>query len=668
MNKEEAGLRIEKLRKELHEHNYRYYVLSQPVISDFEYDLLMKELESLENAYPEFFDENSPTRRIGSDISSEFVQMKHKYPMLSLSNSYSREELEEFDTRIKKTIGPDFEYVCELKYDGVAISLHYQRGRLIRAVTRGDGEQGDDVTSNVRTIRTIPLVLKGSDYPEDFEIRGEIFMDKKGFEKMNKERSEAGEPTFANPRNATSGTLKSQNSSVVAKRPLDCFLYHLAGDSLPYFSHYENLIASAGWGFKIPSGYFLKVKSLVGAFEFINYWETERKNLPFDIDGVVIKVNSYEKQKKLGFTAKTPRWAIAYKYKAEQTSTTIKSISFQVGRTGAVTPVANLEPVQLAGTVVKRATLHNADQISLLDIRIGDNVYVEKGGEIIPKIVGVDLSGRDSDSIPFSFITHCPECGSELLRKPEEAAHYCPNTYGCPPQIKGRIEHFVSRKAMNINIAEATIDQLFRHKLILTVADLYTLTFNQLVELERFAEKSASNLLQSIEDSKNVIFPRVLYALGIRYVGETVAKKLASHFGSIDAIRNASLEELTAVDEIGERIAGSLKEYFSIPVNIEILNKLKTYGLRFQMGDDSKNILSDKLAGKSFVVSGTFSRFSRDELKSLIESHGGKNVSSVSSNLDYLLAGLNSGPEKLKKAELFKVTVILEDDFVKMIQ
>jgi DNA ligase (NAD+) len=668
MNKEDGRLRIEMLRKELHEHNYRYYVLSQPSISDYEFDMLIKELNILEHEYPEFSDENSPTMRIGSDISAEFKQVRHKYPMLSLGNTYSREELEEFDKRVTKMITTDFEYVCELKYDGVAISLHYENGRLVLAVTRGDGEQGDDVTRNVRTIKSIPLVLKGNNYPADFEIRGEIFMNRQGFEKMNREREIRGEPAFANPRNATSGTLKSQNSSVVASRPIDCYLYHLTSERLPFNSHYENLISSEEWGFKIPKEYIRKVKSLEEVFGFINYWEEGRKNLPFDIDGVVIKVDSIEKQKLLGFTAKTPRWAIAYKYKAEQTSTILNSIDFQVGRTGAITPVANLEPVQLAGTVVKRASLHNADQINLLDVRIGDRVFVEKGGEIIPKITGVDLSFRNPDSRPFSFIKKCPECNSELVRKPEEAAYYCPDFYGCPPQIKGRIEHFVSRKAMNINIAEATIDQLFRHKLILNVADLYKLQYFQLVILERFAEKSANNLLLSIEESKKVPFPRVLYALGIRYVGETVARKLSMHFGSIDSIRNAGFDELTSVDEIGERIAGSLIEYFSVSGNIEILERLKSYGLRFEMDERSKQIESLKLEGKSFVISGTFSKFSRDELKSLIGKHGGKNLSSVTSNTDFLIAGEKTGPEKLRKAIVLNVSVITELDFAKMIQ
>lgn len=668
MNREEARKRIEILRKDLHDHNYRYYVLSQPVISDYQYDMMLKELEKLENEYPEFQDENSPTVRIGSDISAEFVQVRHKFPMLSLGNCYSKEELVEFDNRIRKIIGDDFEYVCELKYDGVAISLHYEEGRLIRAVTRGDGEQGDDVTRNVRTIKSIPLVLTGVNYPDEFEIRGEIFMKKDGFEKMNRERKEAGEPSFANPRNATSGTLKSKNSSVVAKRPLDCYLYHLAGENLPFSSHYENLMAAAEWGFKIPAAYIRKLRSLEEVLKFIDLWDTARKNLPFDIDGVVLKVNSYESQNQLGFTAKTPRWAVAYKYKAEQTSTLLKNISFQVGRTGAVTPVANLEPVLLAGTIVKRATLHNADQISLLDVRLGDRVYVEKGGEIIPKITGVDLSSRNQDSKPFIFISHCPECGSELVREPEEAAYYCPNANLCPPQIKGRIEHFVSRRAMNINIAGATIDQLFRNKLISNPADLYALEFSQLIHLERFAEKSANNLLQSIKDSKNVPFQRVLYALGIRYVGETVAKRLSAHFGNINKIRSARFEELTNVDEIGDRIARSIIGYFSQETNIRILERLISYGLRFETGDAEKENISEKLKGKNFVISGTFSKYSRDELKKLIELNGGHNLSAVSPNTSYLIAGEKTGPEKLRKAELLKIPIITEDDFTKMIQ
>ncbi len=668
MNREEAKSRIEWLRKELHDHNYRYYILSKPAISDYEFDSLMKELSDLEDNFPEYSDENSPTKRIGSDISTEFEQVKHKYPMLSLGNTYSMEELKEFDNRVKKIIGSDFEYVCELKYDGVAISLNYENGKLIRAVTRGDGEKGDDVTRNVRTIKSIPLILKGDDYPLDFEIRGEIFMNRKGFEKMNNEREESGDPVFANPRNATSGTLKSQNSSIVAKRPLDCYLYHLAGEDLPYSNHYENLIKASSWGFKIPLQYSKKVGSMEEIFKYIQLWEQERKTLPFDIDGIVVKVNSYDKQRQLGFTAKTPRWAIAYKYKAEHTVTTLKSIDFQVGRTGAITPVANLDPVQLAGTIVKRASLYNADQISLIDVRIGDKVFVEKGGEIIPKITGVDLTLRIPGTEPFVFISTCPECGTELIRKPEEAAHYCPNVYGCPPQIKGRIEHFVSRKAMDINIAEATIDQLYKHKLILNMADLYKLEYFQLVKLERFAEKSANNLLRSIEDSKKVPFPRVLYALGIRYVGETVAKKLARHFGSMESIRNASMEELISVDEIGQRIAGSLKEYFSYPINIEIIERLKSYGLRFEINIKSDIYRSDRLKGKLFVISGTFSKFTRDELKSLIELNGGKNLSAVSQKTNYLLAGNKVGPEKLKKAKAFNIPLINEDDFEKMIQ
>ena len=666
MNKEEARIRIENLQKELHLHNHNYYVLSNPVISDFEYDKLMEELQRLEGLYPEFADNNSPSQRVGSDISTEFEQVRHKFPMLSLSNTYSIEEVNEFNNRIKKAIGESFEYVCELKYDGVAISLLYENGFLIRGVTRGDGEQGDDITRNIKTIKSIPLLLTGKDYPSVFEIRGEIFMPRKGFEKMNKERLEAGEPVFANPRNVTSGTLKSQSSSVAAKRPLDCYLYHLAGEDLPYSSHYENLIKSAEWGFKIPKEFSKKVFSVDEVMEYINFWKDQRKNLPFDIDGVVIKVNSYNQQRKLGFTAKNPRWAIAYKYQAEQAVTKLKSIVFQVGRTGAITPVANLEPIQLSGTVVKRASLHNADQINLIDVRIGDNVFIEKGGEIIPKIVGVDLPSRPADSKPFSFITKCPECGTDLIRKPEESAHYCPDIYGCPPQIKGRIEHFVSRKAMDINIAEANIDLLFRNKLISSVADLYILEYDQLIKLERFAEKSANNLLKSIELSKKVPFHRVLYALGIRYIGETVAKKLARHFGSLEKIKDAGLEELINVDEIGERIAGSLKEYFAHLFNIELLSRLQSYGLCFSE-EGTRISVSNKLEGKSFVISGTFLNFSRDELKSIIEQHGGKNISSVSSNTNYLLAGEKTGPEKLKKALLLKIPIISETDFKEMI-
>jgi len=647
----------------INHHNYQYYVLAQPVISDFEFDGLMRELMELEKMFPEYDDKNSPSKRVGSDINLEFEQVKHKYPMMSLGNTYSREELEDFDKRVKKVITEEFEYVCELKYDGVAISLIYQNGLLIKAVTRGDGEMGDDVTRNVKTIRSIPLSLHGSGYPSEFEIRGEIFIPREGFERMNRLREESGEMVFANPRNAAAGTLKLQNSSVVSKRPLDCFLYYLAGDRLPSPFHYDSLVMASGWGFKIPLKYIQKAGNITKVFEFIEYWDNARKSLPFDTDGVVIKVNSFDFQKQLGFTAKIPRWAIAYKFKAEQARTRLNSVTFQVGRTGAVTPVANLEPVNLSGSQVKRATLHNFDHIEFLDLRIGDWVYVEKGGEIIPKIIGIDLQSRSSDSISFNFIHTCPECGTSLVKNPDEAAHYCPNSYGCPPQIKGRIEHFVSRKAMDISIAEATIDQLFRHKLIRNISDLYKLEYMQLVTLERFADKSANNLLNSIEESKKVPFPRVLYALGIRFVGETVAKKLARHFGSLNELISASNENLMNVDEVGERIAGSVVEYFSHPTNKVIIEQLIATGLRFTISDDDTGNISQKLQGKNFVISGTFQKFSRDELKLAIEKNGGKNMSGISSGTQYLIAGNKPGPDKLKKAAALGIPVITEEDF-----
>jgi DNA ligase (NAD+) len=668
MDRNHARIRIFKLREDLNQHNYKYYVLNQPVISDFEFDVLMRELMDLEKLFPEFEDLNSPSQRVGSDINREFEQVKHKYPMMSLGNTYSREELEEFDTRVRKVITAPFEYVCELKYDGVAISLSYRDGALVRAVTRGDGEQGDDVTRNVKTIKSIPLILCGSGYPVEFDIRGEIFLPREGFNRMNRLREESGEPVFANPRNAAAGTLKLQNSALVSKRPLDCFLYYLVGPELPSTFHFESLMAAQNWGFKIPLEYMKKAANIEEVFQFINYWDTARKTLPFDTDGVVIKVNSYEFQKQLGFTAKIPRWAISYKFKAEQARTRLNSISFQVGRTGAITPVANLEPVSLAGTVVKRATLHNADQIELLDLRIGDWVFVEKGGEIIPKIISVDSGARDPESKKFTFIQNCPECSTLLIRNPEEAAHYCPNTYGCPPQIKGRIEHFVTRKAMDISIAEATIDQLFRHKLVSNIADLYKLEFMQLVMLERFAEKSANNLISSIEESKKVPFPRVLYALGIRYVGETVAKKLAKHYGSLENLISASVEDLMNVDEVGERIAGSVLEYFAHPANKEIVGQLVAAGLRFNISDADADTTSQKLIGKSFVISGTFLKYSRDEIKSLIERNGGKNMSGISSGTQFLIAGNKPGPDKLKKANALGIPVITEEDFSAMIE
>ncbi len=666
MDPSEARARIEELREAIEHHNYRYYVLSDPEISDFEYDRMMNELIALEDRYPEFRDENSPSQRIGSDLNREFEQALHRYPMLSLSNTYSDQEVREFDQRVRKTIGDDFEYVAELKYDGVAISLTYENGRLVRALSRGDGVRGDVVTDNVRTIKSIPLVLRGSGYPAYLEIRGEIFMTREGFIGLNEMRMEAGQDLFANPRNATSGTLKLQNSSLVAKRPLDSYMYNLIGENLPYDSHFESLNAAREWGFKVPE-FNRKLGGLKELSGFISYWDAARKELPFDIDGIVLKVNRYDQQERLGFTAKSPRWAIAYKFKAEQVSTRLISVDFQVGRTGAVTPVANLEPVQLAGTTVKRASLHNADQIRLLDIRINDIVYVEKGGEIIPKITGVDLDSRPEDSQAFRFIENCPECGTKLLKREGEAAHYCPNEYGCPPQIKGRIEHFISRRAMDIGAAEATIDLLFREGLVRDAGDLYSLTSEQVESLDRFAEKSASNLINSIRDSLNVPYERVLYALGIRYVGETVARRLAGQFRSLDHLEAAAYDELIAAEEVGERIAESIIRYFRNPANRELIRKLKEAGVQFQTESPAEPAGS-KLEGLVFVISGSFRLHSRDELKRIIEANGGKSTASVSSRTDYLLGGEGIGPSKMEKVTELGIPVIDEEEFLKMLE
>lgn len=671
MNNGSAKGRIEELRGELHRHNYLYYVKAEPEISDFEFDLLLQELETLEKRFPEFADDNSPTRRVGSDISEGFEQYPHEIPMLSLGNTYNRDELTAFAERVRKVVDEPVEYVCELKYDGVAISLTYEQGRLVRALTRGDGVTGDDVTANVRTIRSIPLQLRGNGYPERFEIRGEVLMPLDGFRRMNEQRGEAGEQLFANPRNATAGTLKMQNSSVVARRPLDCYLYSFAAAGSLFETHFESLNACSAWGFKIPP-YSKLVKSPDELFGFIDHWGEKRGELPFEIDGVVVKVNDLEQQQQLGFTAKTPRWAIAYKFKAERVRTRLLGVDFQVGRTGAVTPVANLEPVQLAGTTVKRASLHNSDQIAMLGLREDDHVYVEKGGDIIPKIVGVDIGSRTGDPPPVKFITNCPECGTELTRLPGEAAHYCPNAYGCPPQIKERIEHFVSRKAMNINAAEATIGLLYNEGLVHTPADLYKLRYDDVIGLDRFAEKSSLNLVASIEESKSVPFPRVLYALGIRYVGETVAKKLAMHFKSLDALMSATKEELIAVDEIGERIAASVMSFFSNEKNVQMTGELVNAGLRFAIPREEQVAeeqgVSNRLAGKSFVISGKFSEYSRDKLKEMVEQHGGKNVGSVSAKTAYILAGENMGPEKRKKAEALGIPVISIDDFMDLLK
>jgi DNA ligase (NAD+) len=659
--------RIELLRKELDGHNYRYYVLSQPSVSDYEYDLMLRELVRLEQEYPQFADPLSPTQRIGDDRNQEFVQREHRVPMYSLGNTYSREEVIEFDTRLRKLIEGPVEYACELKYDGAAISLTYENGRLTRAVTRGDGSVGDDVTANVKTIRSVPLMIHAGTIPAFFEIRGEIILHRDVFDSLNEERMQEGEAPFANPRNAASGTLKMQNSSLVAKRKLDCFLYSLAGDDLPCPTHSMNLEWARSAGFKIPD--YLKVfGDIEGVLAYIDRWKDERKKLPFDTDGVVIKVNPIAQQAVLGFTAKSPRWAIAYKYPADQAETRLVSVDFQVGRTGAITPVANLEPVLLAGTTVKRASLHNADQIQLLDLHTGDYVTIEKGGEIIPKIIAVNRSRRDLFARPVEFISDCPECGTPLTRDPGEAKHYCPNEDFCPPQIKGKIEHFISRKAMNIDSAGSeTVGQLFQANLLNSVADLYLLTYDQLISLERFADKSASNLIAAIEASKKIPFERVLFALGIRYVGETVAKKLARALGSIDTIMNATREQLMSVDEIGDRIADSLISFFAQEKHRQLIRKLQDSGLQFSqaIAEDVKQI--QQLTGKSVVISGTFKHYSRDELKDLVEKFGGKNVSSVSSKTSFILAGENMGPEKLKKARDLSIPLMDEDEFINLL-
>ncbi len=657
--------RINKLRDVLNKHNYQYYVLSKPEISDFEYDQLVKELAGLEDRYPQFDDPNSPSKRVGNDINLEFTQVSHPYPMLSLDNTYSKEELAEFESRNKRLLNEEFEYVCELKFDGVSISLTYENGELTSAVTRGDGTRGDDVTANVKTIRSIPLKLNGDDHPEGFIIRGEIFIPHKGFEKMNKERENEGLFLFANPRNAASGTLKMQNSSLVARRPLDCYLYSLLGEELPFNTQFDNIQKARDWGFKIPE-HMILCRSMEEIFQFIDYWNEHRKELEYDIDGVVIKINSYDQQRRLGFTAKSPRWATAYKFRAEQASTTVKSIDYQVGRTGAITPVANLEPVLLAGTTVKRASLHNADQIRLLDIRINDTVFIEKGGEIIPKVVGVDKTERSPGASPVEYITHCPVCGTKLIRNEGEAKHYCPNETGCPPQIKGRIEHFVSRKAMNIGLAEATVELLYNKKLINSPADLYYLKKEDILGLDRFAEKSADNLIKSIQHSKQVPFDKVLYALGIRYVGETVAGKLARHTGSVDQLMNTNEENLIVIDEIGERIAKSILKFFSDEKNRLMITRLREAGVQMKMGSSDEQA-SDRLKGQSLIISGVFKNFSREEIKSLIEQHGGKNISSISSKTDYLIAGEKTGPSKLKKATELGIPVISEEEFMKLI-
>jgi len=658
--------KIETLRLELEQHNYNYYVLNSPTISDFEFDKKLRELQELENQFPEFFDTNSPTQRVGSDSVSGFEQVAHSYPMLSLGNTYSEGEVQDFYERVRKALNEDFELVCELKYDGTSISLTYEKGLLVRAVTRGDGEKGDDVTANVKTIRSIPLRLQGNP-PDKFEIRGEILMPWAVFDELNREREAQEEQLFANPRNAASGTLKLQNSVVVAQRKLDAYLYYLLGENLPSDLHSENLKAAHSWGFKISDATRV-CKTLPEVFDFIAYWDSERKNLPVATDGIVLKVNSLLQQKNLGFTAKSPRWAIAYKFQAEKAVTRLNSVSYQVGRTGAVTPVANLDPVQLSGTTVKRASLHNADIITALDLHIGDMVFVEKGGEIIPKITAVDFDARLLVGDKVEFIKNCPECGTELIRIDGEAAHYCPNENGCPPQIKGKMEHFVSRKAMNIDgLGSETIALLFENQLINNIADIYELKIPDLARLERLGNKSAVNIKTSCEASKEVPFERVLFALGIRYVGETVAKKLAFAFKNIDKIATATFEELISVDEIGERIAQSVQKYFTDNRSIELINRLKLHGLQMQISEDKLQPTGSALSGLSIVISGTFSKHSRDEYKTLIEQNGGKNVGSVSAKTSFILAGENMGPEKLKKAESLGVKLVTENEFLEMI-
>lgn len=658
---------IDTLREELNKHNYDYYVLSAPTISDFEFDKKLKELTDLETQYPEYFDPNSPSQRVGSDINKSFKQVPHKYPMLSLGNTYTEAEITDFYNRVKKGLNDDFEIVCELKYDGTSISLTYINGQLTQAVTRGDGVQGDDVTANVRTIRSIPLRLHGTDYPAEFEIRGEILMPWSVFDQINKERAEQEEALFANPRNAGSGTLKQQDPKIVASRKLDSYLYYLLGEELPTDGHYENLMKAKEWGFKI-SDATKKCKTLDEIFAYIHYWDKERKNLPVATDGIVLKVNSLTQQKNLGFTSKFPRWAIAFKFQAEQAVTTLESVSYQVGRTGAVTPVANLRPVKLSGTTVKRASLYNEDYINSLDLHINDQVYVEKGGEIIPKITGVDVAQRNIFDAKVEFIKDCPECGTPLVKDEGEAIYYCPNDVSCPPQIKGRIEHFLTRKAMNIAGGTETVEHLYNAGYIRNIADLYTLKWQDVSRLERWAEKSAKNLIDSIYASVSVPYERVLFALGIRYVGETVAKKLALAFPDIDLLQAATIEDLTQVDEIGDRIAQSIVKYFSNPNNLEVINKLRTFGLQFELSESIIAQRTEKLKDLSIVISGTFEKYSRDEYKSMIEQNGGKNSGSISSKTNYVLAGDNMGPAKLEKAKSLGIPIINEDDFLKMLE
>ncbi|RKS14581.1 NAD-dependent DNA ligase LigA [Flavobacterium sp. 120] len=658
---------IQKLREELNQHNYNYYVLDTPTISDFEFDVKLKQLQDLENKYPEYFDENSPSQRVGGAITKNFQTVPHEHRMYSLDNSYSKEELMDWEKRVQKVLGDvPLDYTCELKYDGASISITYENGKLKRAVTRGDGFQGDDVTNNIKTIKSIPLKLKGN-FPATFDVRGEIILPFAGFEKMNQDLIEIGELPYSNPRNTASGSLKLQDSAEVAKRPLDCLLYFLIGNNLPFKSQFEGLETARNWGFKVPKEAKL-ANNLTEVFEFIDYWDIHRHDLPYETDGVVVKVNSFHYQDELGFTAKSPRWAIAYKFKSEQVSTQLNSISYQVGRTGSITPVANLEPVQLAGTIVKRASLHNADQIEKLDIRVGDTVFVEKGGEIIPKIIAVDLSKRPENTEPTKYITHCPECNTALVRTEGEANHYCPNFYGCPPQIIGRIQHYISRKAMDIEgLGGETVALLFNNGLVHNYADLYELTVDQILPLERMAQKSAENLVKGVENSKNIPFERVLFAIGIRFVGETVAKKLAKHYKNIDALRQATLMDLILVDEIGERIAQSVIDFFENQENRIIIERLKSFGVQFEIVEHINPNATNKLSGKTFVVSGVFEKFSRDDLKKAIEDNGGKVGSSISAKTDYVVAGDNMGPAKLDKATKLNIPIISEDDFMNLI-
>ena len=659
--------KIDQLRNDLNQHNYNYYVLDTPTISDYEFDQQLKELQDLESQFPEYFDENSPTVRVGGSVTKNFKTIAHEYRMYSLDNSYSKEDLEDWEKRIIKTLGrEDISFTCELKYDGASVDLLYENGKLMQATTRGDGFQGDEITANVRTIRSVPLQLKG-DFPKRFHIRGEIILPKKGFEQMNKERIEAGEDPYMNPRNTASGSLKLQDTSEVAKRPLDCLLYALVG-KLDIDNQFDTLRKAREWGFKVPKESKL-CHSTDEVMDFINYWDIHRHDLPYEIDGVVVKVNSIPLQEELGYTSKSPRWAMAYKFKAEQVSTVLESISYQVGRTGAITPVANLKPVLLAGTVVKRASLHNADQIEKLDVRLGDYVFVEKGGEIIPKIVGVDTEKRTNSSLRTNYITNCPECGTKLIRNEGEAQHYCPNSDGCPPQITGKIQHFISRKAMDIEgLGGETVELLFRNGIIRNYADLYQITAPQLLPLERMAEKSAENIIKGIEKSKEVPFERVLFALGIRFVGETVAKKLSRHYKNIENLENATFEQLTEVDEIGNRIAESVISFFRDDYNKNLVERLKSYGLQFSTPEKDVENQTEKLKGLTIVVSGIFQIYSRDELKNLIEQNGGKVGSSISSKTSYVIVGDNMGPSKKEKAEKLGIPMISEQEFQKLIQ